>query len=1554
MFSSERESYQKENENENIDASKIFTTEDAYHDQENDEIEEFKMNYEYSEKIEYFANTSTTQIKVHTCRKCQSKFYFNNKFHRHLRQCQIMTVFSFSTSTQKIQFFQDVIIQFNVRSESSFAFEFRFFRYVTMKISIEDTFTNMCVNIECEISLIDKDFLIQKIFNYQELLRQIKKSLKMREIDDVSIEAKIYIVFRFRMSNTDENDKSTIEIFTRRVFIVKHLKTKIFFDNDIFESKQMNINVEKKILIIDSCKSLVVQFNLINFESQIKRIVRVNETMKISVNFATIISFKFREKSALSTNRDFMFHFAKIARLRNEDDILSHIIDAHTRVIQIHNTNFEDVFISKNSRLKIVQEYEKEDCYLISQKYVNLIVNVHKSILKMNVSTMIVDATMTINTEDSTAKFATNFVAISINSINFETEIINFAVNFLSSSYHIGENQFSKQILSSKITVYDDFETRDKLFSVADNYSNLWNDNDFIVKISANEWMSIEIIFESKIEATKMYSFDLVDRKLVDEVFDKLHVQNRMKYTSQFIIHDYSIFAIWKNVFEFNESERKDRMMIDIRDLNKIAITDFYFMSFQTNIISFVTNCRYISVFDVADFFHQWLVKMIDRHKFIVVSHKEQEQFNVTIMKFKNSSLYVQRKIDNIFRVFRNFARVYVDDIVIFNNTLEKHVVHFHSIFELLNSYDISLFSKKSFFDYFIVAFLEQKMNVFDFIIVVDKLEIIVKLNFFYILKNFETYLKFIEWLREFVSFYAQKIDALQRRKILFLRQFSSIKKFIRKIYFKKIVLNNFSTKKLKSYKLLQKTFNRTFFLIHFNSKRIFYINIDVFKRREFDAMIYHLKFDVDFVKSKRSDIESILFLFRMLNEIETKYWLIELEMCELMWIIRRVRHMIKTTKQIIVIFIDHVVNTFISKQTIMNSNNIDKFNLRLMRVFTYLFQFKIEMKYRSNKEHIIFDALFRLFSKNEQSKWSFDDKLNFDIYYEDIVDFFDDLNCYAFQETFIAMFDEFKKKIKKEYQKKKIWRNMLKMFKTFAHRNETKIIEMFEKKSKENSQDEIENVDNEKINVQSNEDENFISKKLRTKINFAFESNEIIYHLKSNARRSYILISMKHEIFRLAHDENQHFDVHRCYERIASILYVFRLFRKFRKYIEHCFQCQLTQIKRHRLYDELNSIISFSTSFHTIAMNFILTLSNELNTLFIVICKYSRRIILVANKKIYNAFDWANALLNRFLITNWKIFETIISNKDSRFMSEFWRTLFTRLGTKLFTFTTYHFQIDDNSERTNQIVKIALRYFIIQHSDILYVRVLPFIQAQFNNSSNVVIELFSNEINYDFKMRDALVDFSKINTTNLKNRTTQRLEYRQETQNVNDFVVAKFKIYYDVRHMFLLLNSKEYVYFRLNQNYQLSDKSNRKFSQQRCELFKIIRRVERLAYELELSFAWRIHLVIFIAQLESISVDENLYQRFRLHYSNFVKMKKNIDEFRFYEIERLMTKRQRKYNKIWVTQYLIRWIEYDSEYDEWRSLFVLKNCFDLIKKYELNYFESVDNERRRRTTREM
>lgn len=65
--------------------------------------------------------------------------------------------------------------------------------------------------------------------------------------------------------------------------------------------------------------------------------------------------------------------------------------------------------------------------------------------------------------------------------------------------------------------------------------------------------------------------------------------------------------------------------MIDIKDLNKITETDNYLMFLQLNVISVVINFFYIFTMNEIDYFHQFFVKIINRHKLTIVSHKEQE-----------------------------------------------------------------------------------------------------------------------------------------------------------------------------------------------------------------------------------------------------------------------------------------------------------------------------------------------------------------------------------------------------------------------------------------------------------------------------------------------------------------------------------------------------------------------------------------------------------------------------------------------------------------------------------------------------------------------------------------------------------------------------------------------------------------------------------------------------------------------------------------------------------------------------------------------------------------
>ncbi len=110
-------------------------------------------------------------------------------------------------------------------------------------------------------------------------------------------------------------------------------------------------------------------------------------------------------------------------------------------------------------------------------------------------------------------------------------------------------------------------------------------------------------------------------------------------------------------------------------------------------------------------------------------------------------------------------------------------------------------------------------------------------------------------------------------------------------------------------------------------------------------------------------------------------------------------------------------------------------------------------------------------------------------------------------------------------------------------------------------------------------------------------------------------------------------------------------------------------------------------------------------------------------------------------------------------------------------------------------------------------------------------------------------------------------------------------------------------------------------------------RRVNRLAYKLDIFKRWRIHSVIFVTQLEFIADDS--YKRSRSNHFDFVFVERNTSIEKFYEIEQILVKRVRQYEKINVNQYLIRWKEYESEFDEWKNIFDLNNCIELVKNFE-------------------
>ena len=253
-----------------------------------------------------------------------------------------------------------------------------------------------------------------------------------------------------------------------------------------------------------------------------------------------------------------------------------------------------------------------------------------------------------------------------------------------------------------------------------------------------------------------MYFVNSQNRKIINKKFDKLHEQNKLRWIIEIIFYDFSIFVVWRTIHTLKKLICKNCVIINIRDFNKIIVSNDYLMFLQIDIINLMNDCFYISVINETSYFHQWLVKIIDCYKLIIVFHRDNEQWNVTFMNFKNNSTYVQRQIDRLLRKYREFVKTYMNDIVIFNKTFDEHLFHLNIIFQLFKRMNIVIKLIKTYLNYLSIALFDQKMNNLNLITIKKKLKVIFKLQFLKSFKLLKFYLNLIEWMKNYVFYYAQ------------------------------------------------------------------------------------------------------------------------------------------------------------------------------------------------------------------------------------------------------------------------------------------------------------------------------------------------------------------------------------------------------------------------------------------------------------------------------------------------------------------------------------------------------------------------------------------------------------------------------------------------------------------------------------------------------------------------------------------------------------------------------------------------------------------------------
>ena len=114
-------------------------------------------------------------------------------------------------------------------------------------------------------------------------------------------------------------------------------------------------------------------------------------------------------------------------------------------------------------------------------------------------------------------------------------------------------------------------------------------------------------------------------------------------------------------------------------------------------------------------------------------------------MSYRNSFAYVQRQIDRVLRNYRDFAKAYINDIVIFSTSLQKHLTHLRKIFDVLAFNNISIKYSKTLLEFVLINFLNQHVISLKFFTDEQKLHAIANLIFSKNVSQLKTYLELIE-----------------------------------------------------------------------------------------------------------------------------------------------------------------------------------------------------------------------------------------------------------------------------------------------------------------------------------------------------------------------------------------------------------------------------------------------------------------------------------------------------------------------------------------------------------------------------------------------------------------------------------------------------------------------------------------------------------------------------------------------------------------------------------------------------------------------------------------
>ncbi|GBE83164.1 Transposon Ty3-G Gag-Pol polyprotein [Sparassis crispa] len=214
------------------------------------------------------------------------------------------------------------------------------------------------------------------------------------------------------------------------------------------------------------------------------------------------------------------------------------------------------------------------------------------------------------------------------------------------------------------------------------------------------------------------------------------------------------------------------------------------------------------------------------------------------------------------------------------------------------------------------------------------------------------------------------------------------------------------------------------------------------------------------------------------------------------------------------------------------------------------------------------------------------------------------------------------------------------------------------------------------------------------------------------------------------------HYGPQKMSEYIRQWFWWPRIGRDIEKFCVTCGACQTAKPRNHLQAGLLHSLPISRFPWNSIAMDFVSPFSRSkgYDYLWVVICRLTSMVHLVPVNTMSTASDIAE-LYVREIVRLHGMPESIVSDRDSKFTSKFWRELHRLLGAKLLMSTLFHPQTDGLSERTIRSVSQIL-WSIVSPNQLDWIDKIPMVEFALNSAMSATTGFAPFELNYGYLPR--------------------------------------------------------------------------------------------------------------------------------------------------------------------------------------------------------------------------